>query len=247
MLFYALGQIKFVIKVNFTCVFFIFLNAATGNFKTSHVDGSISTGYCWSGETPRSHLQTSALEGSVRILITVAASSGPIVQVTLFSWKASGIFLAALFTTTVCSKNIISFKPKHFLKCPAGKHFFFFFPSCSSHRVLSKSPAKGHAHIFLWAGGYRTSFSLFMPHCLWLEFFGGISSCPFQITLHFLISLAQIFLPQQSLLKLNLLLFCEIMCKPNRWQSFLLMTFAFSFDHFPNGWDYGSWNGCLYC
>lgn len=86
-----------------------------------------------------------------------------------------------------------------------------------------------------------------MPHCLWLEFFGGISSCPFQITLHFLISLVQIFLPQQSLLKLNLLLFCEIMCKPNPWQSFLLMTFAFSFDHFPNGWDYGSWNGCLYC
>lgn len=166
------------------------------------------------------------------------------VQVTLFSWKASGIFLAALFTTTVCSKNIIPFKPKHFLKFPAEKHIFF--SSCSSHRVLSNSPAKGHTHIFLWAGGHTASFSLFVPHCLWLEFFGGISSCPFQITLHSLISLVQIFLPQQSLLKWNLLLFCEIMCKPNPCQSFLLMTFAFSFDHFPNGWDYGSWNGCLY-
>ena len=41
MLFYTLGKIKLVIKVNFTCVFFTFLNAATGNFKTSHVDGKV--------------------------------------------------------------------------------------------------------------------------------------------------------------------------------------------------------------
>ena len=34
MLFYMLGQIKFVIKVNFTCVFFTFLNAAAAAAKS---------------------------------------------------------------------------------------------------------------------------------------------------------------------------------------------------------------------
>lgn len=79
---------------------------------------------------------------------------------------------------------------------------------------------------------------MFHTSLLWLEFFGGLSSCLFQVTSHFLISLVQLFLLQQSLLKLNLLLFRVVMGKLYLSKPFLFMTFAFFFDHFPDGSDH---------
>lgn len=99
------------------------------------------------------------------------------VQVTLFSWQASGIFLAALFTTTLCSKNIISFKAKHFLKFPAEKHIFF--PVALPIGFLATHLLKV-THIFscrLEATQQASVFhaSLFMAGILWGNFFMSFS------------------------------------------------------------------------
>lgn len=117
--------------------------------------------------------------------------------------------------------------------------FFFpaentFFPSShSSHGVLCNSCT--HFPVGCRLGEQA---SVFHTSLLWLEFFGGLSSYLFQVTFHFLVSLVQIFLLQQSLLKLNLLLFRVVMGKLYLSKPFLFMTFAFFFDHFPDGSDH---------
>ena len=68
-----LGQIKFIIKINF----FTFLIVATRQPKTTYEDCNLSPLDCAGLEKLSLHLQLSALEGFVGILIIVAASSGP--------------------------------------------------------------------------------------------------------------------------------------------------------------------------
>ena len=151
----------------------------------------------------------------------------------LFSWNALGIFLAALFTTTLCSKNIISFKLKYFLKFPAEKQFFFqlLFPW-----VLSNSFTESHACIFLWGEGFRASFSVScVIACSWnslWDFFMSFSGYTpvFDKSCANISSPAVIFKIEFTTISWDNV---RTVLKP-----FLLMTFVFSFDHFPNGWDY---------